>query len=520
MDNRIIMNKTEDNFFSNELLTLHRISQAIVRHKNVNALLNEVLDILDQSMNAARATLTLYYKNENALIIEASKGLSAAEKALGRYKLGEGITGEVGQTRVAVIIEDVSKEDRFLDRTKARKNGQYAFICVPVLNNNELIGTISIDLLDRTKAELDRACQLLRIIANLVADTVGLIRNQINEKASLKAENDRLMKELGNKFKPTNIIGNSSNMQKVYEFINQACDETAPILLRGESGTGKELIAKAVHYSGVRQNTPFVVVEASSIPPALLEGALFGKLKKEEIKPGYFDQAHGGSLYIDEITALPLSLQSQLVKYLHDQTVFRQGCDDTVQLNVRLIIGTTKNIEALLDEDEFSEELYYKLNVLPIYLPPLRERKSDITLLADYFLEEFNTSYNKNVSRISTPAINMMMAYHYPGNVRELKNCIERAVLNSSDDVIHGYNLPPTLQTQVHNGSSHDISQINDLAVAVNTYERELIVEALKRHRGNAAAAARALNTTPRVLNYKFNKLKINLQDFKKYGGR
>ena len=243
-------------------------------------------------------------------------------------------------------------------------------------------------------------------------------------------------------------------------------------------------------------------------------------MKKDEIKKGYFDQAHGGTLYIDEITVLSLELQSKLVRFLNTNTIHRTNCEEQAKVNLRLIVGSSKNLEDLLEEDEFSEELYYKLNVMPINIPPLRDRKSDITLMADYFLEEFNRSYNKSITRISTPAINMMMAYHYPGNVRELRNCIERSVLSTSDDVIHGYNLPPTLQSQTSNNSEADVSQVNDMVAAVNTYERELIVEALKRHRGNAAAAARALNTTPRVLNYKFNKLNINLKDFKKYGGR
>ena len=488
--------------FSQELLTLYKISQAIVRHKNVNALLNEVLDILDQLMNAQRATLTLYYVAENALLIEASKGLSAAEKSRGRYSLGEGITGEVAEEQKSVIIENVSNDPRFLDRTKARKNANLSFICVPIVKAHDLIGTISIDLNKVNRQTLNTACQLLEIIANLLADAVNQIRQQNEEKANLKAENNRLHKELGNKYKPTNIIGNCGNMQKVYELIAQASDSPAPVLIRGEAGTGKETIAKAIHYSGIRQNTPFVVVEASTIPDSLLQGALFGRLKKEEIKKGYFDQAHGGTLYIDEITALPLALQSQLVRFLHDRSVKRSNCDEEIKLNVRLIVGSSKDLEDLLEEDDFSEELYYKLNVMPLVIPPLRERKSDITLMADYFLEEFNHSYNKNITRISTPAINMMMAYHYPGNVRELKNCIERSVLNTSDDVIHGYNLPPSLQTQGYSDNIPDLTKVNDLVAAVNTYERELIVEALKRHRGNAAAAARALSTTPRVLNF------------------
>ncbi len=515
--------RTEEEYFSGDLLVIYKVSQAIVRHKNVNALMNEVLDILDRYMDAQRATLTLFHKEENALIIEASIGLSATEKARGRYELGEGVTGDVGLKKQPVVIPDVSKESRFLDRTKARKNSNHAFICVPVLKENELIGTISIDLRNdgKEKLNLQQCSQLLMVISNLLADAVELIRQQIEEKASLQAENSRLIKELGNKFKPNNLIGNSSNMQKVYELIAMACDNPAPVLIRGESGTGKEMVAKAIHYGGIRQTTPFVVVEASTIPESLIEGALFGKKKKDELKLGYFDQAHGGTLYIDEIAAIPLNLQSQIVRFLHDRTIHRQGCDEKVEVNVRLIVGTSHNLEELLEDDEFSEELYYKLNVMPIFIPPLRDRKSDIILLADHFLGEFNTSYNKSVSRISTPAINMLMSYHYPGNVRELKNCIERAVLSSNDDVIHGYNLPPSLQTQSNSAdNSPDITQVNDLVIAVNTYERELIVEALKRHRGNAAAAARALNTTPRVLNYKFNKLNINLKDFKKYGGR
>ena len=508
------MNETN---FSPDLLILYRISQSLLRHKNVNTLLNEVLDILDSDMNADRATLTLYHVKEKALIIEASKGLSAQEKARGRYTLGEGVTGKVGSSLQSVIIPDISTDEGFLDRTKARTNANLGFVCVPVVRHNDLIGTISVDLDNTIDPDWKRIKQLLEIIANLLADAVNQIREELEEKSTLKAENSRLQKELGNRYNPSNMVGNSRVMQKVYDNINQIGNNHGTVLIMGESGTGKEMAARAIHYSGIRQVSSFMALNCSGLPGNMVKKELFG-LEREGrvVKQGMLEKAHGGTLYIDEITELPFDIQEMLEEYLMNQTFIRIGGDKQLTSNVRIIVGTHKNIDDEIEAGSVDESFYYRINKNILAIPSLRDRKSDITLLADHFLDEFNNSYAKKITRISTPAINMVMAYHWPGNVLELKNCIERAVLSTEDDVIHGYNLPPSLQASGLTDEESDTNQVRDLQVSLETYERELLVEALKRHRGNAAAAARALNTTPRVLNYKFNKLNINLKDFKK----
>jgi Nif-specific regulatory protein len=503
--------------FSNDLLIIYKISQSLLRHKNVNTLLNEVLDILETEMNTERATLTLFHINENALIIEASKGLSAQEKARGRYSLGEGVTGLVGLNRQAIVIPNIAEEESFLDRTRARKRHDIGFVCVPVMRNDELIGTISVDLEATPDIDWERKKQLLEIIANLLADAIFQIREGIEEKNTLKTENSRLQKELGNRYNPSNMVGNSRVMQKVFENINLMGNKHGSILIMGESGVGKELTSRAIHFSGIRKMSTFLSLNCSGLPINMVEKELFGVERDGRlIKAGMLEKAHGGTLYIDELTDTSMDIQHQLEDYLQNQTFKRVGGTETLNSNVRLIVGTYKNVDEAIENEEISESFYYRLSVNTLVVPPLRDRKSDITLLADFFLDEFNRSYGKKVVRISTPAINMIMAYHWPGNVLELKNCVERAVLSTDDDVIHGYNLPPSLQAAGLNEDDPDNNTVTDLQASLETYERELLVEALKRHRGNAAAAARALNTTPRVLNYKFNKLNINLKDFKK----
>ena len=225
---------------------------------------------------------------------------------------------------------------------------------------------------------------------------------------------------------------------------------------------------------------------------------------------GRFEQANGGTIFLDEIGDISIAVQVRLLRVLQERSFERVGGGTPIKVNVRVIAATSVDLEEAMREGRFREDLYYRLNVFPIILPSLRDRRSDIILLADHFVNKYNRAYGKSVKRISSAAINMMMAYHWPGNVRELENCIERAVLASSDDVIHAYSLPPSLQTESQTGTVLVPIEGASLKDMVNSYEREVIVDALKRHRGSAAAAARYLQTTPRILNYRIKHLGID----------
>jgi Nif-specific regulatory protein len=328
------------------------------------------------------------------------------------------------------------------------------------------------------------------------------------------AENLRLRQELGDLYRPGNIVGNCGSMRHVYGQIAQVAGSTATVLIRGESGTGKELVARAIHFSSPRSSRAFVCVNCAALPENLIESELFGHEKGAftgamQQRKGRFELANGGTLFLDEVGDIRPSVQVRLLRVLQERSFERVGGDTTLSVNVRVIAATSRNLEQAIQDGSFREDLYYRLNVFPIHLPPLRERKSDLMLLADHFVQKYNDAYGKRVRRISTAAINMMMAYHWPGNVRELENCVERSVLTSADDVIHGYTLPPSLQTSEQTNTATLPADGASLDAMVDAYRRELVIDALKKHRGNASAAARHLRTTQRKINYQIHRLRI-----------
>jgi len=492
----------------------------MAHQQDVSALLNEALDILETELGLSRGTLTLRRPGTDVLVIEASRGLTPREEERGQYQLGEGITGRVGATGKPVIISDVSKEPEFLNRTKSRGNAGTAFICVPIIHNRETIGTLSIDRPIAGGESLTHDMSFMQLVANILAEAVARIREHIEEREGLMAENRRLREQLGDQFHPSSIVGNCGSMRRVYQQIAQVADSLATVLIRGESGTGKELVAAAIHYASPRKNNPFVAVNCAALPEQLIESELFGHEKgaftgAANRRKGRFELANGGTIFLDEIGDISPSVQVRLLRVLQDKTFERVGGTETLQVNVRILAATSRDLEKAIEEERFREDLYYRLNVFPIHIPALRERRSDVILLADHFLQKYAKVYAKGVKRISTTAINMMNAYHWPGNVRELENCIERAVLTTTDGVIHGYNLPPSLQTsdETHTGLIPEGGA--SLKKMVEIYEREIIVDALKKHRGNAAAAARYLHTTQRIINYKIKNLKIDPKQYR-----
>lgn len=500
-----------DERLKSEITVLQEISSAIVHERNVDAVLNKVLDVLNRRMGMLRGTFTL--RHGDTLVIEASQGLDEAEKQLGRYRIGEGITGHVAETGRPHLIPDIRSDHRFLNRTKSRDyKDPVAFICVPIIHLEQVIGTLSIDRLITPDTDLENDMALLEIIGNITAEAVAAVMKEHEERESLLEENRKLREMLSEN--PGEMVGNCRAMQQVYALIRQVAPSDATVLIRGSSGTGKELVARAIVNLSNRKDKPFVCLNCAALPENLVESELFGHEKGAFTgavgrRIGRAEAADGGTLFLDEIGDLSLQTQVKLLRFIQERTFSRVGSNVELRSNVRFLAATSRNLEDLMSRKLFREDLYYRLNIFPIVMPDLSKRKSDIILLAEHFIEKMNLKYGKKVSRLSTPAINMLMAYHWPGNVRELENCIERAVLTAQDDCIHGYNLPPSLQTGKESGSQLLPDGKASFNVLVDSYERELIVEALKRNSGNMSAAARSLGLSPRVIHYKIGRLGI-----------
>jgi Nif-specific regulatory protein len=502
-----------------ELSLLFEISQTLDRSLDLRDVVGRVLKAMAKHMGMLRGTLTLLNRESGEIYIEAAYGLSESQRERGRYKVGEGVTGRVVQTGEPAVVRSISKEPLFLDRTGARrllKKEDISFICVPIKLGNEVIGALSADRLFAENISFKEDVRLLSIIASMIAQAVRLRQSVLEERRRLLEENIRLQEELKDRFRPDNIIGNSRAMQEVYDLISRVCQSDTTVLLCGESGVGKELVAHAVHYNSPRAGKPFVKVNCAALPENILESELFGHEKGAFTgahiqRKGRFELAEGGSIFLDEVGDLTPSMQIRLLRVLQEREFERVGGTETIKLDVRVVAATNRDLEALIAEGRFRRDLYYRLNVFPIHIPPLRERKTDILLLADYFVEKYSKKNNKAIKRISTPAIDMLMAYHWPGNVRELENCIERAVLMSNDDVIHGHHLPPTLQTAEASGTTLQ----STLAGTLERVEREMIVEALKSARGNRARAAQLLGLTERVMGLRVEKFGIDAKRFR-----
>jgi Nif-specific regulatory protein len=502
-----------------ELSLLFEISQILDKSMDIKQIIEPVLAAVAEKLGMMRGTITVLNRAKGEIFIEAAYGLSTSQMEKGKYLLGEGITGKVIQTGQPMIVPNVSKEPLFLNRTGARKNlrkKDISFICVPIKNGNEVIGAFSADKLFEESVGFSEDVRLLSIIASMLAQAIKLRQSVNEEKQQLLEENSRLQEELKNRFRPSNIIGNSKSMQAVYDLIAQVSRSDATVLIRGESGTGKELVAHAIHYNSPRASKPFIKVNCAALPETVIESELFGHERGAftgalATRKGRFELANGGTIFLDEIGDLSPTTQVKILRALQEKEFERVGGNETIRSNVRVIAATNRNLEDLMEQELFREDLYYRLNVFPIHIPPLRERKSDIMLLADFFIEKYSTQNHLSIRRISTPAIDLLMTYHWPGNVRELENCIERAILLSTDEVIHSHYLPPSLQTAESTGTRLH----STLPEALEDLERELLMDALKSTKGNMAKAAKLLGITERIMGLRVAKHGVNPRTFR-----
>ena len=500
------------------LALLADINAELVGTRNSRAGLQRALEILAQRRRVLQASVVLKDPDSDQLQIAASEGLTA-EGQRATWAIGEGVTGRVVQTGRPVVIPQISQEPMFLHRTGRRKRSgrsDTSFLCVPIPGDRKAIGAFNVDLAFRKDRNYDQDLQLFRVVATMIGQAIRLKQMIEAERQRLLDENAHLKEELKERYDFSHIVGTSGPMRQVFEQIARVASTNTTVLIRGESGTGKELIAHAIHYSSARARKPFVKVSCAALPDSLIESELFGYERgaftgATARKKGRFELADGGTLFLDEIGDVNLSTQVKLLRVLQEREFERLGGTAAIQANVRLVAATNTDLEKAIAAGTFREDLYYRLNVFTIFVPPLRERKTDILLLADHFLEKYAIEHGRNIKRISTPAIDMLMAYHWPGNVRELQNIIERAVLVCDAAVVHGHHLPPTLQTGEASGTVAGMSLSN----AVAAYEKDLIQDALKTTRGNRVRAAMLLDSTERIISYKVKKYHIDCRRFR-----
>lgn len=512
------MSKTASDKMSRKLSILVDINQAVSRPNNLKDALTAALQILEDSYHLKSGGVFLMREEKNYLELAASVGYNT-DVAKTRYRLGEGLTGRIAQTGKPIIVPQISKEPLFLNRMSTwnpANSREQSFIGVPIMLDYKVLGVLIINLPFSTRRDYDNTLKFISLIASALLQPIRLQKSLALERQRLASENSSLRQKLQEEHSFRNIIGNSEEMREIYAMVSQVSSSDTTVLIRGESGTGKELVAKAIHYNSPRRDKSFIRVNCAAIPENLIESEFFGYEKGAFTgalarKKGRFELAHEGTIFLDEIGDLSAMTQVKLLRVLQEQEFERVGGTETVQVNVRVIAATNADLETRISDGSFREDLYYRLNVFSILMPPLRDRKTDILLLADHFMLKYARQSGKSIRRISTPAIDMLMRYHWPGNVRELENCIERAVLVCQDQVIHSYHLPPTLQT----AESSDTLPALSLESAVANYEKELIVEALKTSVGNQTRAARLLNTTERIMGYKIKKYHINPQRYK-----
>ncbi len=475
--------------------------------------LNPLLELAASTLGVGKLFLVTFPAENDRPKLTATAGFTIGEFRDTDAGLSQSFWSDLAIASSSSNIDQI--DARTVDAANLRLPAANSMLIRKVKVGRKVVGLLAalLDGSDEVSSELRSA---MGIFAALIAQNLRVEHTVLGERERLREENQQLKQELKEKYDFSHLVGNSNEMRQVYEQVSQVARSNATVLLRGESGTGKEMIANAIHYNSLRSKRAFIKINCAALPDTLIESELFGHERgaftgADKLKRGRFEMADGGTLFLDEIGDLPLQTQIKLLRVLQEREFERLGGTETISANIRLITATNKNLEEAIAKGEFREDLYYRLNVFSIFLPSLRQRRSDILLLAEHFLEKYETEHGKRIRRISTPAIDMLMSYHFPGNVRELENAIERAVLVCDTNVIHSHHLPPTLQTAETSGTETRMT----LSSAVAAFERDLIADTLKSTSGNIAKAARQLESTERILGYKIKKYGIDSTRFR-----
>lgn len=495
-----------------DLAALHAIAKALAQPWDLRDQLEQVLNEMKVRLGMQRGMISLLDRDSGESWLEVAHGVNLEGLEIS-YQMGEGITGKVAQTGRPMAVPNLGKEALFLDRTGARRflnREELSFLCVPIMYDSRVVGILSADKGTKNVTDLDGELAILSSVAELIAKAVHIL--------ALEEENRRLRRIVNQGRAPSvDMIGHSKGMQEVFGLISHVADSGTTVLIHGETGTGKELVARAIHMNSPRSKGPLIQFNCAAIPDTLIESELFGHERGAftgamRQRRGRFEEAHNGTIFLDEVSELSASAQAKLLRVLQEKQFQPLGSSRVITTNARVIAATNRHLEECIVAGRFRNDLYYRLSVFPIYLPPLRDRGNDIILLADHFVLKYSKEMGKPVKRISTSVIEVFLSHQWPGNVRELENCIERAILLTEGDAIEMIHLPPSLQAKMREG---DPTEKGRLSTVILSQERSLILEALKETRGNQSQAARLLGTTKRIIQYKIQKLGIDPAKFR-----
>lgn len=498
---------------ASQLALLRELVALVNSDGDVAECLEQALALMAAHLPLLHSTVTLVDPRSGEIRINAAFGLNPAERRRGRYLQGEGVTGRVIAGGRAMCVCDAGSEPLFLNRTRSRdlKRERVSFLCVPIRLHDQVVGALSVDHLPVDAATLEDELHLLQIIAALLAHTALESLDRMAEAAPAPE-------------RPRGFVGNSEAMHQIYAQIAQVGPSPATVFLQGESGTGKELAARAIHAASPRAGGPFVSINCAALPETLIESELFGHERgaftgAAQMRKGRFELARGGTLFLDEVGELSLLTQAKLLRVLQERAFERLGGMETLRADVRIIAATNRDLERMVAEGGFRRDLFYRLNVFPIFLPPLRERQEDILPLAAHFLGRFSAGGGHGRAHLSLAVMDMLQRYAWPGNIRELQNVMERAaLLLGSGRVVLPQHLPTALHGQVaadRRGGGGATLPGGSLAARLDEVERASIEEALESCGGHMGKAAAALGLTERVMALRLKKYGISYKSFR-----
>jgi len=513
-----------------QLKALHKISVILSHSLNMEETLKQMLSCLHDMAGMQFGMVTLYNDERQGMLIQA---IHSADPEIIRdaskikYRINEGILGNVQAKGESQVIAKVSQDPRFLDRLSLY-DYDLPLICVPLGSRSESAGVLVAQPMNSNLSELAARTRFLEMVANLIRQTLQLSTTVQKEKQELQNHNDLLERKAIQQLKPNVeqgfdlMVGNTAAMQQVFEAVQLVARFDTTVLVRGESGTGKELIATAIACHSPRANAPFIKLNCAALPEHLLESELFGHEKGAftgavKMRKGRFELADGGTLFLDEIGEISASFQAKLLRVLQEGEFERVGGDSTIKVNVRIVAATNRPLELDVRNGNFREDLYYRLNVMPIHLPALRDKLSDLPDLARFLVAKIAIR-QKRVLKISDGAIRLLMGHNWPGNIRELENCLERAAVMSESglidrDVIMLNHGGIQISTFSQKENTHPEMVTNTFSINDNADdERQRVITALEQSGWVQAKAARILGMSPRQIAYRIQTMNIHVR--------